>query len=407
MLFEKFRRKKEEQKEAIVEKDEIKADEMMTEASNSNENDFEVDVQEIGNEELKNKRLVEIIDKNILVHINHLIPSLFKTANAAMNVSIASKLSNGSIYQAILPSGAKLAASHSMNDAVRGFYLGENGIAGQANFKQVDISKMATISNSVAAIMNVASLIVGQYYMSEINSKLAVINDSISEIQDFQNNEYKSRVFSLVTSVKTIADFHEEILENDELRISKINSLERLQEDCMQLLEQANLTISGISKKQNLKFKQYEKEVAVAEEWSMYQKLLLEVLYRIADLKYALYFGAVSRKQCSAIILECESRAEDSRKSLEKWHADMIEKLQIDIEKDRRKLLGDVSVVNDIFSLIGKDKQYVSVDKKTATMIKNQTGKQMMKDVDKSELYSKDVRLISKDGKVYYLLDKE
>ena len=407
MLFEKLRRKKKEQIEAIVEKDEIKVDEMMTEVSDSSENDFEVDVQEIESEKLKNKRLVEITDKNVLVHINHLIPSLFKTANAAMNVSIASKLSNGSIYQAVIPSGAKLAPSHNKNGYLRGIYLGENGrIEGQANFKKVDISKTATISNSVAAIMNVASLIVGRYYMSEINSKLAAINDSISEIQDFQNNEYKSRVFSLVTSVKTIADFHEEILENDELRISKINSLERLQEDCMQLLEQANLTISGISKKQDLKFKKYEKEVAIAEEWSTYQKLLLEVLYRIADLKYALYFGAVSRKQCSAIIPECESRAEDSRKSLEKWHADMIEKLQIDIEKDRRKLLGDVSVVNDIFSLIGKDKQYVSVEKKTATMIKNQTGKQMMKDVDKSELYSEDVRLISKDGKVYYLLDE-
>ncbi len=276
MLFEKFRRKKKEQKEAIVEKDKIKVEEIVNKASDSNENDFEVDVQEIGNEELKNKRLVEITDDNILVHINHLIPSLFKTANAAMNVSIASKLSNGSIYQAVIPSGAKLAASHSMNGAVRGFYLGENGIEGQANFKKVDISKTASISNSVAAIMNVASLIVGQYYMSEINSKLAVINDSISEIQDFQNNEYKSRVFSLVTSVKTIADFHEEILENDELRISKINSLERFQEDCMQLLEQANLTISGISKKQDLKFKQYEKEVAIAEEWSMYRSCSLK-----------------------------------------------------------------------------------------------------------------------------------
>lgn len=406
MLFEKLRRKKKEQIEPIVEKEEIKVDEMMTEASDSSENDFEVDVQEIESDKLKNKRLVEITDKNILVHINHLIPSLFKTSNAAMNVSIAAKLSNGPIYQAIIPSGAKLTASSSMKGAVRGFYHGGNGIAGQANFKKVDISKTASISNSVAAIMNVASMIVGQYYMSEINSKLSAINDGISEIQDFQNNEYKSRVFSLVTSVKTIADFHEEILENDELRISKINSLERLQEECMQLLEQANLTISCISKKQDLKFKKYEKEVVVAEEWTIYQKLLLEVLYRIADLKYALHFGTVSRKQCSAIISECESRAEDSRKSLEKWHADMIEKLQIDIEKDRRKLLGDVSVVNDIFSLIGKDKQYVSVEKKTATMIKNQTGKQMMKDVDKSELYSEDVRLISKDGKVYYLLDE-
>ena len=78
MLFEKFRRKKKEQKEAIVEKDKIKVEEIVNKASDSNENDFEVDVQEIGNEELKNKRLVEITDKNILVHINHLIPSLFK-----------------------------------------------------------------------------------------------------------------------------------------------------------------------------------------------------------------------------------------------------------------------------------------------------------------------------------------
>ena len=53
---------------------------------------------------------------------------------------------------------------------------------------------------------------------------------------DFQDNEYRSRVFSLVSHVKRIAEFQGEILENEELRLSKIAQLDSLEEECTQLL---------------------------------------------------------------------------------------------------------------------------------------------------------------------------
>lgn len=73
----------------------------------------------------------------------------------------------------------------------------------------------AVVANTVAAAMGVASMVVGQYYMTQINTELGEISDGISQIKDFQDNEYRSRVFSLMAHVKKIADFQTEILEND------------------------------------------------------------------------------------------------------------------------------------------------------------------------------------------------
>ena len=102
-------------------------------------------------------------------------------------------------------------------------------------------------------------MIVGQYYMTQINAELGEISDGISKISDFQNNEYRSRVFSLVTHVKKITDFQVEILENQELRFSKISQIDSLEEECTRLLGQANLALAGYTKKTNLDYDAYER----------------------------------------------------------------------------------------------------------------------------------------------------
>lgn len=81
-------------------------------------------------------------------------------------------------------------------------------------------------------------MVVGQYYMSQINAELGAISDGISNISDFQNNEYRSRVFSLVAHIKKIADFQVEILENEELRLSKISQLDSLEEECTKAINE-------------------------------------------------------------------------------------------------------------------------------------------------------------------------
>ena len=144
-------------------------------------------------------RLVKITDSKVLAHVNNLVPGLAQAGNAVNNAAQAVKAANGEVlYRAIIPAGAKLTDSKAMEGAVCGIYHGADGIKGHANLVAVEVQKgTAIVANTAAAAMGV-----GQYYMTQINAELGVISDGISQIQDFQDNEYRSRVFSLVAHVK-------------------------------------------------------------------------------------------------------------------------------------------------------------------------------------------------------------
>lgn len=259
--------------------------------------------------------LVEITDSKVLAHINNLVPGLAQAGNAVNNAAQAVQAANGEVlYRAVIPVGAKLTNSKAMEGAVRGIYHGTDGIKGHANLVAVEAHKgTAVVANTAAAAMSVASMVVGQYYMTQINPELGEISDGISQIQDFQDNEYRSRVFSLVAHVKKIADFQTEILENDELRLSKITQLDSLEEECTQLLGQANLTLAGFAKKTGLDYEAYEKALGNAQNWFMYQKSLLDVFYKISDLRYTLHLGAVSREQCVALLPTYTKQVSDTQ----------------------------------------------------------------------------------------------
>lgn len=206
--------------------------------------------------------LVEITDSKVLARVNNLIPNLAQAGNAVNNAVQAVQTQGEILYRAIIPAGAKLTDSRGMEGAVRGFYRGADGIQGHANLVAVEAQKgTAVVANTAAAAMGVASMVVGQYYMTQINAELGQISDGISKISGFQDNEYRSRVFSLVSHVKKIAEFQVEILENDELRLSKIAQLDSLEEECTKLLGQANLTLADFAKKTDLAFESYEKEL--------------------------------------------------------------------------------------------------------------------------------------------------
>lgn len=352
-------------------------------------------------------KLVEITDSKVLTRVNNLIPGLAQAGNAVNNAAQAIKVANSEVlYRAVIPTGAKLTNSKAMEGAVRGIYHGADGIQGHANLVAVEAQKgMAVVANTAVAAMGVASMVVGQYYMTQINAKLDAISDGISEIQNFQDNEYRSRVFSLVAHVKKIADFQTEILENNELRISKINQLDSLEEECTQLLGQANLTLAGFAKKTDLDYETYEKVVGNAQNWFMYQKSLLDVLYKISDLRYTLHLGAVSREQCIAILPTYTKQVQDTQSRLAAWHEGTTERLKIDTDEARRKRAGFDGVIHFLPGLFDKDFNYRSIEKSTANMIRTQASSENKLSIDKSELYSEDVQLIAKDGKIYYLPD--
>lgn len=351
-------------------------------------------------------RLVEITDSKVLAHINNLVPGLAQAGNAVNNAAQAVQAANGEVlYRAVIPAGAKLTNSKAMEGAVRGIYHGADGIKGHANLVAVEAQKgTAVVANTAAAAIGVASMVVGQYYMTQINAELGEISDGISQIQDFQDNEYRSRVFSLVAHVKKIADFQTEILENDELRLSKIAQLDSLEEECTQLLGQANLTLAGFAKKTGLDYEAYEKALENAQNWFMYQKSLLDVLYKISDLRYTLHLGAVSREQCVALLPTYTKQVSDTQERLTAWHDGTTQRLGIETDEIRRKRAGFDGVIHFIPGLFNDDFNFRSIEKKTATMISAQaSGHEALHTADTSELYAEDVQLISKNGKLYYL----
>lgn len=373
-------------------------------------NDLVIKIETLPIEAIKDENdLIEITDNKVLARVNNLIPGLIQTGNTANNLILAAQATkNEVLYRAIIPAGTKLANSNTMNGAVRGFINGSKGIQEHANFVAVEVNNGAIpiTPNSLVAAMSVASIIVGQYYMTQINSELKIISNGISQLQNFQNNEYRSRVLSLVTHVKKIADFQTEILENDELRLSKILQLDSLEEECTQLLGQANLTLIDFTKQSELKYKEYENILGSVQEWFMYQKSLLDILCKISDLRYTLYLGVVSREQCIAILPIYSKYVSDTQKRLTTWHKGVANQLGIDIEKGHRKRSGINGTFHSIIGFIANDDSYnfKSMEKKTIDMIKEQElGHNKNYPIDTSELYNEDVQLIAKNKKIYYL----
>ncbi len=349
--------------------------------------------------------LVEITDSKVLARVNNLVPGLAQVGNAAINAVQAVQTNGEVLYRAIIPAGAKLTNSKAMEGAVRGIYHGADGIKGHANLVAVEAQKgTAVVANTAAAAMGVASMVVGQYYMTQINAELSEISDSIAKVADFQDNEYRSRVFSLVAHIKKIADFQTEILENDELRLSKISQLDSLEEECTQLLGQANLTLAGFAKRTGLDYESYEKALGEAQDWFMYQKSLVDVLCKISDLRYTLHLGAVSREQCTALLPTYSKQVTDTQTRLTGWHAATTKRLGIDTSETRRKREGFDGVVHFLPGLFNDDFNFKSIEKRTAKMITAQaSGHGDIHQPDATELYAEDVQLIAKDDKMYYL----
>ena len=350
--------------------------------------------------EIDESRLVEITDSKLLGHVNNLLPEAFKTATTVGN---AVQGSTKTLYEAILPAGKQLAKSKNTEGAFRGFTMGKKGIDGSAEFLSVNNASNVA-ANVASSAMGVGSMVVGQYYMTQINNELESISSDISQIMIFQNNEYKSKVFALVTKVKELSSFQIEILENEDLRKAEISNLNRIEQQSLELLGQANLTIADYSKKMDMGIKEYEEQLVDVQYWVVYQETLLEVLYLIANLKYALYLGAVSRDQCNSLLSTYSKQSRDVSLGLQNWHLEQIEKYGINLEEGNRERYGVDGILHKVPGMIRKELNFRPVPKDVVDIItKHLTTREKHRQVITKEVFEENVKLIGKEGKIYYL----
>ena len=141
-------------------------------------------------------------------------------------------------------------------------------------------------------------------------------------------------------------------------------------------------------------------EVAI---WQKYQEALTEVLYMIADLNYTLHLGAISKEKCYSAYSDMYDMENSLIDKLRKWHEFHKKKFKIDVNQARMERQGIDAAVHKPLELFSENWKYKNIGKEAAIKIKAQKNFQLNdRTLDVRDRYNEDVRLIVKDGKLYY-----
>ncbi|MFS9145049.1 hypothetical protein [Streptococcus infantis] len=348
---------------------------------------------------LDEKPIHEILDQNVVAKLDSLVPQIVQNFNNPLK----NLVKEGNIYQVIIPNGAKLYDSKELQGAFRGGYKINNKLAGQANLIPVDVN---TISNTVAEVMNISSMVVGQYYMAQIDTKMAEMQEGIDKIYDFQQTEFKSRIMALIGKVGNISKFNIEIIENDELRKRSLDDLNRYRDDAVELLQQVNLTIENIvSKGHNSEFNKYQESIDDLDRLISFQQYLLSILEEIGRLVYLLNKGTVSSDHCYSLYNIYIEQSTDARNLINQWHDESIKTFALDLDNKRYAKQGIEALVFEIPGMIFNDWKYNEIPDSVITQIYKQLDNSLEIKNTTENLLEKETKIISKDGKYYYLTE--
>ncbi|WP_264229389.1 hypothetical protein [Acholeplasma laidlawii] len=393
-------------------------DSSLTLAQSYEFNDFEIVNNEIKVEilpfdfKIENAQEYEITDISLLSKLNGLMHTgTQQFLHNAQSKAIQTAFNNtGTLLRSDIPIN-ELAKAKNTQDGYRAILRGKKGIEKNAILTEFDGAKVAQSGKSavkIAGVMNIASLIVGQYYMKEISSKLNSITNNLNSIKGFQEIEFKSRVKSLVDGVTHQLKFKAEILENPYLKDKEIDQLSRFKNENIQLLNHINITIEKIllnSKIANIR--DYDSKIKELEVSLKYQIGLIASLEEISKLVYIMNFGDVSLEKSFDDYNSLLQESNKLRRHIADWHNKNMDMLGIDINKDRFKKSGLEGVLFKPLSALLDDKwDYKRLDLSMKNMINSQRDQRIHATDNHYNVFQDDVIVINKDGKYYYIPSK-
>ena len=352
-------------------------------------------------DEIEKMHLSEIKDSGVISRLSQSIPAI-----PGIATGVLSSKAMQNTYKVVIPKGEQLVQSKGIAGAVRGFYRSSKGIKGHANLVKAstsNVAKASELANIANAGFNIGALVVGQYYMSEINSKLEMMNRDISKISDFQDKEFKSRIMSLAALVMEISQFSVDIIENEEVRNQKLVALESMKENSTELLGQVNETIIGISQSSdNPDYKAYEERVEELTNLVEHQNILINMLNEISRLTYLLGQGSRSIKMCFSIYNTYLEHSTQARNKLVLWHDNQVETFKIDLENNRMTKRGIEGLFAQIPAIVDDKWRYKVLKEGLAEKITNQAHTEHVGEIEQKAVYEEDVQVIIRDGKFYY-----
>lgn len=350
--------------------------------------------------EIDRDKLIEITDPTILARVDSLVPTIGMTG---INIGNAVKQSSETLYKVVLTGGGQLVDSRAIAGAKRAISMGKDGIAEHANLFEVKPDSLGKVLNVGTSALNVASMIVGQYYMQQVDTKIAAISTCVKEISETLEIEYKSKVASLVESVYNASKYQIANISNEELREHEISNVQELRKDCQTLLNHAEEKLGMLIAEKYGEYKDYENAIQEIEKWRQYQAILMQLLYQINTLDFALYLGRKTKEHCFGSFELHKNKEETLHNAIVAWHNEQCDLLKIDVNEAKRKQTGLLGLLEKPIGLINKELLYKQMGKETIRLIKSQIADLSQIDMGAGNRFEEDVEIYIMDGKKYYL----
>lgn len=305
---------------------------------NHNENSFP-DIQIIENLALVPLEENKIVDLEIKNAISMIDNYASKSIIASHNIKNASELlKNDKAFFSAAKEGTENMLKVKGTNEHYGIQMAGNKFDKQTKFlSEEELMKFYGKDALVNAGFNVASMVVGQYYMSEINHKLDMLQDDIQEISDFLDSEYKGKLAQIISKMQEIIENKVEILKNSYSRDKRFDEILRAESECGKLLAQANTSISQSIMKEENEYREYEKKAKEINKWFIRQQILQQLLLEIGNLRYVLAYGNETSKLSHTQYNNYLKQTNRVNAELENWHNINCEKFGIEKEEQKRK----------------------------------------------------------------------
>ena len=259
------------------------------------------------------------------------------------------------------------------SDKVYGIQMKGKDFHKQTQFKnEGQLVEGMTKNSLVNAGFNAASMVVGQYYMAEINEKMETIQHDIKNISTYLDSEYQGKIEHIISKIKEIVDNKNEIINNEFSRDKRYDEISREEENCTIMLGQANNNISDLIENDKLDYKKYESTIKEIQKWYTRQQILIHMLLEIGNLRYILAYGnetsMFTHTQYNNYLLQTN----ETNRKLRNWHNLYKEKLGIN-QKEHKRNASFYKVKKKTIAKIKEDWAYNKLDESIEKMIGNQT----------------------------------
>ena len=358
------------------------------------------------------EKMHEIKYKGVLAKVDAIIPqianNIFDTLNQKKVQNINELLHNDNLYKVVIPPGAELYKAKDKMGAFRGGYHVKGQLAGQAHLVKVNpnAQQVARAGELVANAMNIASVVVGQYYMAEVDAKLEKLQAGVDKVIEFQQTQFKAKILALIPKVGKITKFNIEIIENDENRQRNLDSLARYEDEAIVLLQQVNLLIENlITSNFKTDYAKYKKVIFDIEKLTIFQQCLISIVEEIARLTYLLNRGKVSSEYCYSSLEDYLEQSNIVRDKLAQWHYDQSTHLGIQIHKSRISKKGFEGAIFYLPGMVQNDLKYKKMNKDIVDRIKKQSVDKLHFSNTTDNVFERDLQILVHNGKYYYLND--